>query len=151
MPVEKLAIAPTHLPDSIATNLGHATVDDKVSSVDKAALITGQEDNSVCLLNSLTETSSREVNLTTLALGLVITQPVLQERSVERSRAQSVESEAFTRVHNGELTSHCENSTLAGCVCQLRCCCSDQSDDGSSVDNGALGLVVLAQRLHCVL
>jgi len=129
---------------SIATYLGHATIDNKVSSVDKAALVTGQEDNSVCLFNSLTETSSREVNLTTLALGLVVTQPVLQEGSVEGSRAQSVESEAFACVHNGELASHCENSTLAGCVCQLGCCCSDQSDDGSSVDDGALGLVVLA-------
>ena len=65
------------------TYLGHATIDNKVGAVDEAALIAGQEDDSVCLLNSLTEPSSREVDFTTVTLGLIITQPVLEERSAE--------------------------------------------------------------------
>lgn len=69
------------------TYLGHTTVNNKVSAVDEAALIAGQEDNGMRLLNGLTETSSGEVNLTALTLGLIITQPVLEKRSANRKLA----------------------------------------------------------------
>lgn len=35
----------------------------------------------MCLFNGLAEPSCREVNLATVTLGLIITQPVLQKRS----------------------------------------------------------------------
>ena len=63
------------------TYLAHSTVNNKVSSVDKAALVAGEEDDSVGLLDGLTETAGREVNLTTETLSLVITQPVLEKGS----------------------------------------------------------------------
>lgn len=61
------------------TNLAHSTVNNKVSSVDEAALVAGEEDDSVGLLDGLTETAGREVNLATETLGLVIAQPVLKK------------------------------------------------------------------------
>ena len=89
--------------------LGQTTIDDKVSRVDEAALIASQEDNGVGLLNGLSETTGREVNLATEALLLVITEPVLQKRgaafisfvtagtegiySLKRSGTQRVEPE----------------------------------------------------------
>ena len=69
------------------TYLGHTAVNNKVSAVDEAALITGQEYNGMCLLNGLTETTSGEVNLTALTLGLVIAQPILEKRSATRKLA----------------------------------------------------------------
>lgn len=150
MPIKNISHCDKDIPD-LETYLGHTTINDEVGAVDEAGLITGQEDNSVCLLDGFTETSGREVNLAALTLSLVVTQPVLQKRSVEWSRAESVESKALTCVHNGELTGHGEDCTLASCVCQLRCGSTDQGNHGSSVDDGTLGLVVLAQCLHCVL
>lgn len=61
--------------------LGHATIHHKVRAVDKAALVTGQEDHRVSLLNGLTKTARGEMHFTTESLRLVVTQPVLQERS----------------------------------------------------------------------
>lgn len=59
----------------------HSSVNHEISSIDEAALVTSKENNSMGLLNGLTETSCREVDFTTEALGLVITEPVLQKRS----------------------------------------------------------------------
>ena len=64
---------------SCITYLGHSAIDDKVGSVDKAALVTGQENHRVGLFDGLTETACGEMHLTTETLGLVITKPVLQE------------------------------------------------------------------------
>lgn len=61
------------------TYLAHSTVNNKVSSVDKAALVAGKENDGVSLLDGLTETAGREVNLTTETFGLVIAQPVLEK------------------------------------------------------------------------
>jgi len=73
------------------TYLGHATVNNEVSSVDKAALVAGKEDDGVGLLDGLTETAGGEVNLTTETLGLVVAQPVLEkggaiEVSIDQAR-----------------------------------------------------------------
>lgn len=89
--------------------LGQTTIDDEVSRVDEAALIASQEDDGVGLFDGLSETTGREVNLTTEALLLVVTEPVLQKRgaafisfipactegiySLERSGTQRVEPE----------------------------------------------------------
>lgn len=62
------------------TYLGHSTVNNKVTSINKATLVTGQENNCMSLFNGLTETTGGEVHLTTETLGLVVAQPVLQER-----------------------------------------------------------------------
>ena len=61
--------------------LAHATVNNKVGSIDKAALVTGQEDHRMSLLNGLSEPSHGEMHFAAVTLGLVITQPVLQEWS----------------------------------------------------------------------
>lgn len=61
------------------TYLAQTTVDKEISAVDEAALITGQEHNSMGLLNSLAEATTREVNLTTEALGVVVAEPILEE------------------------------------------------------------------------
>lgn len=68
------------------TYLGHATVNDKVGAVDEAGLVTGEEDDGLGLLNGLTEAASGEVDLTAVALGLVVAEPVLEKRSAVLSR-----------------------------------------------------------------
>jgi hypothetical protein len=59
----------------------HTTVNDKVRAIDKGALVAGEKEHTLSLLDSLAETASREVNLATSAFGLVVTQPVLKQRS----------------------------------------------------------------------
>jgi len=61
----------------------HTAVDHKVSSVDEAALIASKEENCLSLLDSLSEAASREVDLATVALGLVVAEPVLEECGTE--------------------------------------------------------------------
>lgn len=65
------------------THLSHSTIHHKVSSIHKAALVAGQEDHSMGLLNSLAEATGGEVHFAAETLRLVITQPVLQKRSAE--------------------------------------------------------------------
>lgn len=61
--------------------LAHPPIHDKVTPIDKAALVTGEEDDRIRLLDGLPEPARGEVNLTAETLGLVITQPVLEKRS----------------------------------------------------------------------
>lgn len=79
--------------------LGHSAIDDKVGSVDEAALITGEEQHGLCLFNCLTETARREVHLTTVALGLVITEPVLKERGAGQTLSAEICSNAEEEAH----------------------------------------------------
>lgn len=130
---------------------GHATIDNEVAAIDKASLVRGQKQNSLGLLNSLAKATRGEVNLTPVALGLVVSQPVLEERSVQRRRAEGVEAEALACVNNGELAGHGEDCTLGCRVGELRSGGSDESDDRGSVDDAALGLLVLAKREDSVL
>lgn len=60
---------------------GHSTVNDKIGTIDKAALVASQEDHGMGLLNGLTEPSGREVDLATEPLGLIVAEPVLEKRS----------------------------------------------------------------------
>jgi hypothetical protein len=132
-------------------SLGHATVNDKVAAVDKAGFVRSQEEHGLCLLDSLTEAASGEVNLTPVALGLVVSEPVLQERGVQRCRAECVEAEALASVNDGELAGHRKNGTLGGCVGELRSGRANKCHHGCSVDDATLGLLVLAERENGVL
>lgn len=86
--------------------LGHTTINDKVRAVHEAALVAGQEQDRLSLFNSLTETTRREVDLATQTLGLVVAQPVLEKRCVQRCRAEGIESVALLGVYDGELARH---------------------------------------------
>jgi len=126
-------------------SLGHATVNNEVAAVDKAGLVGSQEQDSLCLLDSLAETARWEVNLTPVTLGLVISQPVLEERCVERRRAESVEAEAFASVNDRELAGHGENGALGGCVGELGSGRANECNNRCGVDDATLGLLVLAE------
>lgn len=114
-------------------------------AIDEARLVTGKEDDSVSLLNGLAEATSREVDLAAVTLGLVVTEPVLKKRGVERRRAERVEAEAFASVNHGELTGKSEDGALGGSVGELRGGGAHEGDKGGRVDDGALGLVVAAE------
>jgi hypothetical protein len=60
---------------------GHTAIDNKISAVNEAALVTGKEEYRLSLLNGLAKATSGEVNFTTVALGLVVAEPVLEEGS----------------------------------------------------------------------
>lgn len=131
--------------------LAETAVNNKVMAVDEARLVAGKEDDSVGLLNGLTEAAGREVDLAAVALGLVITEPVLEERGVEGSRAEGVEAESLAGVDHGKLASKGEDGTLGGCVGELGSSSAHEGDKGRRVDDGALGLVVAAEGEHGVL
>jgi len=57
----------------------HATVNHKVRAVDETALVAGKKQNCLSLLDGLAKTSSGEVNLAAVALGLVVAEPVLEK------------------------------------------------------------------------
>lgn len=58
--------------------LGQPTVHDEVGGIDKTTFIRGQKDGSIGLLDGLTETAGREMDLTPESLGLVIAKEILQ-------------------------------------------------------------------------
>ena len=66
--------------DGDSAYLAQTTVNKEVGAIDEAALVAGKEDNGVGLLDGLTEATGGEVNFTTEPLGLVLTEPVLEER-----------------------------------------------------------------------
>lgn len=78
MPIKRLAGIIFAL--SQETDFSHPSIYDEVGSVDKAALVTGEEENGLCLLNSFAPTTGGKVNLTTLALLDIVSKPVLEER-----------------------------------------------------------------------
>jgi hypothetical protein len=59
--------------------LRHTTINYEICAVNKATLVTSKEENRLSLLNGLSETSSRKVNLAAVSLGLVVAEPVLQK------------------------------------------------------------------------
>ena len=61
------------------------SINEEICSVDKAALIAGQEEHRLGLFDGLAESTAGEVHLTTESLSMVIAQPVLEQRgTVER-------------------------------------------------------------------
>ena len=153
------------------TYLGHPAIDHEVCTVDEAAFITSQEHHGLSLLDGFTKPTSREVNLTTVALRLVIAEPVLQKRStsrvsdmlhanqairtgeniLERRGAQGIEPESLTGVHDGQLAGQRQDSAFASSVGQLGCGAPHQGDHTSRVDDATSGLLVAAHALNGVL
>ena len=129
----------------------HATVDDEVGAIDEAALVAGEEHDCLGLLDGFAEAAVWEVDFASVALFGIITEPVLQQRRVQRGRAESVEAEAFARVHNGQFTGEGENGAFAGCVSELRRCAADQGDHACCVDDGCPLLAMLAETEDGVL
>lgn len=72
-------------------SLGQSAIHNKIGSIDKAALVTSEEDNSMSLLDRLTKSPSREMHLPTEPLRLVITKPVLKKgRAKQRSATETI-------------------------------------------------------------
>lgn len=61
-------------------SLCQTPVDGEIGGIDKATLITGEEDDGVGLLDRFTETTGWEMDFATESFLLVVSQPVLQQR-----------------------------------------------------------------------
>ena len=59
--------------------LCHAAVDDKVSAVDEAALVAGEEEHGLGLLDGFAEAAGGEMDLATVTLGRVVSEPILKK------------------------------------------------------------------------
>lgn len=114
-------------------------------TIDKAALVAREEHHGPRLLHRLPEPPHREVNLPPQPLLLVIPQPILQQRRIQRRRAQRVEPEPLPRMHDGQLPRHGQHSPLASRIRKLRGRGPDEGDDAGGVDDGAARLRVPAQ------
>lgn len=88
--------------------LRHTTIHDEIRAIDKAALIAGKEQHSLGLLNSLSKTTSREMDLTTMSFGRVVTEPVLQERGTEKNRTLETQNQESSG--NIKLTSKAQDT-----------------------------------------
>lgn len=62
---------------TVKTHLGHATIDNKVSAIDEATLITREEEDRLCLLDGFAEATSWEMNFSAVPLRRIISEPVL--------------------------------------------------------------------------
>jgi hypothetical protein len=91
------------------------------------------------------------MNLASMTLRYIITQPILQQRRIQRSRAQRIESESLARMHDCEFASQGQDGTFGGCVSELGRCGADERDDRGGVDYGAAELGVTAEGEHGVL
>lgn len=125
--------------------LGHATINDEIRPIDERALIRGKEQNRLRELNRLPEPSRGEMDLAPHSLLLVIAQPVLQKRRVQRRGTQRIEAESFFGVDDGQLARHGQHGAFGGRIRELRRCGSDQCHDGGGVDDASAGLFVAAE------
>ena len=66
-----------------STYLCHTPVNDKVGPVHEAAFVAGQEENGLGLLDGFAEAAGGEVDLTAVALGCVVAEPVLKQGRAE--------------------------------------------------------------------
>lgn len=78
MPVKVSALRRASQARQLA-HLGHATIDHEIGTVDEAALVAGQEQHRLGLLDGLSEASGGEMHFASMSLRLVISKPVLQE------------------------------------------------------------------------
>lgn len=62
-----------------ATHLGQSAIDYKISTVDEAALVAREEQDSLGLFDGLAEAAAREVDFAAVAFGGVVAEPVLEE------------------------------------------------------------------------
>ena len=58
--------------ETTSTYLSHAAIDNEVLAIHEAAFITGEEEDSVGLFDSLAKPSSREVDLAAMAFCCVV-------------------------------------------------------------------------------
>lgn len=76
--------------DGRETHPRHAPIDHEVGPVHEAALVAGEEEHGLGLLDGLAEAAGREVDLAAVPLGRVVAEPVLQEgRAVKRGEVVS--------------------------------------------------------------
>lgn len=80
-----------------------------------------------------------------MSLRLIITQPILQQWCVQRSRAQRVESESLAGMHDCEFAGKGEDGSLGGGIGELRCGTANEGDDRGGIDDTSCGLVVTAE------
>ena len=76
--------------ETTSTYLSHAAIDNEVLAIHEAAFITGEEQDSVGLFDSLAKPSSWEVDLAAMAFCCIIAQPVLQESSASKSVSHTI-------------------------------------------------------------
>ena len=109
----------------VKTYLSHTAIDNKVRTVDEAALVAREEEYCLSLLNSFSETPGREVNLATVTLSCIVSEPILEKRCtasatrsdrksrggaevmhlLERRGTQGVEAESLSCVNDCQLAS----------------------------------------------
>ena len=65
------------------THLAHAAINDEIGAVDKTALIAGEEEYRLGLLDCFAEAASWKVQFAALSLGYIIAEPVLEKRCAE--------------------------------------------------------------------
>ena len=58
----------------------HAAVDDEVGPIDETALVAGEEEGGLSLLDGFAEAAGGEMDFAAVALGGVVAEPVLEER-----------------------------------------------------------------------
>ena len=78
MPVQMLA--GTTFTSDQGTDFSHPSIYDEIGTVDKATLVTGEEENGLRLLDSFAPTTGGEVDLATFALLDIVSKPVLEKR-----------------------------------------------------------------------
>ena len=66
------------------THLRHPPIDNKIRAVHETALVAGEEEHGLGLLDGLAEAAGWEVDLAAVALGRVVAEPVLEERGAGR-------------------------------------------------------------------
>ena len=62
---------------------GHSAIHHKIGPIHKAAFVACKKDNCMSLLDGLAKTSSGKVYLAPVSFRLIVSQPVLQERSAK--------------------------------------------------------------------
>lgn len=82
------------------------------------------------------------MDLASHSLRHVVSEPILQQRGVQGRRAQAVEAETLTGVHDSQLARQGQDGSLGRGIRQLRGRRADEGDDGRGVYDAALGLVV---------
>lgn len=132
-------------------SLAQTTIDHELGGIDEAALITGQKQDGLGLLNGLSEAAIGKMDLSAVPLLEVIAQPVLQQGGVERAGAQGVEADILAGMDDGEFAGHGQDGALGGGVCELWGGGAHEGDEAGHVDDAAGLLLVAAHAEHGVL
>ena len=74
------------------------------------------------LLDGLPKAPGGEMNLPAMPLRRIIAEPILQQRRIQRPRAEIIEPESLPRVDDGEFAGQCQDGALGGGVGELGGC-----------------------------